>query len=82
MCEQAPHICIRTDEFLALDGNDKWLSEEEATHELRKISPYDHRVSIHTKIPSVVVFCHRLPWCYTMMTRREYDQQSWLRGVP
>jgi hypothetical protein len=82
MCEESPHICSRTDEFLSLGESDKWLSEEEAARELVKVSPYDHRVSIHTKVPTAVAFCHRPPWCYTMMTRREYDQQSWFRGVP
>jgi hypothetical protein len=82
MCEEAPHICIRTHDFLALDDDDRWLSEEEATQELVKISPFDHRVSIYTKVQGAVAFCHRPPWCYTMMTRGEYDQQSWFRGVP
>jgi hypothetical protein len=82
MCQRAPHVCCRTRDFLSLPSNDQWLAEEDAVSRLAAISAKDHRISVRTSTPSVVAFCHRPPWCYTMMTVREYYDQSWFPGVP
>jgi len=83
MCQkQSPHICARSNGFLHLNRGDQWIGEEDATRKLVEIRPYDHQITVTTRVPAVVAFCHHPPWCFTMMTVREYDQQSWLPGVP
>ncbi|RMF77498.1 MAG: hypothetical protein D6739_12680 [Nitrospirae bacterium] len=75
-------MCARSEGFLHLPASDQWIGEEDAARKLAGLKPYEHRITIPTRVPKVVAFCHRPPYCYTMMTKREYDGQSWLPGVP
>lgn len=82
MCQKAPHVCARTHGFLTLSSQDQWIGEEDAVRQIDDVTSAHIKISVHTTAPTVMAFCHRPPWCFTMMTLQEYYDQSWLPGVP
>jgi hypothetical protein len=82
MCQHAPHVCARTHAFLALPTQDQWIGEEDAAHQIQEVTAFNRKITVHTAAPAVLAFCHRPPWCFTMMTLQDYYDQSWLPGVP